>query len=452
MPSPTHDTAEHTLEQLRAGRSWKAAFQSARAAEDGERPAGWDDASLIEIYRECLVRGLTFQADPDTFLEACKRLSRLLFRYGRSREANNYLLQLRDLSPDPSSVPAWAWAYSAKLAYQEDIDYCIRKPREVIGYLENALSANASDSQASAVLADFINTSTRHLSEHPDRHLAEGLSTEIRNFFEDRSLQDSVRIVDALDRLDHLTDDVTPTRSTPDVATEETTSGALSWRKKAEQLGTRLDRATEEVADLTKRNSELEQESQELRLELHMLREQVEQRSTSLDRLTGLILRLENWVQSIEVDWKAIQETTPPAPEEEPSSPPKESGELLPARSRIVVVGESRVAEAQLAGICKSLGIEKDRIDFRLSYKAFDSLDINTLQYNDSVAGILIGPVPHKVPGQDDPAQALLTKEGFPPTVKVENNSGVLKITKSSFREALQNLLTLIASVEPTAE
>ena len=180
-----------------------------------------------------------------------------------------------------------------------------------------------------------------------------------------------------------------------------------------------------------------------------MLQEQADRRPTSADRLNDLILRLEGRLKALEADWNAAQMgarvETPPA---EPAAP-ELSGELLPRRARIVVLGESRVAEPQLAGICKSLGIEKDRFEFRLSYKAFDTLDINTLQYNDSVAGILIGPVPHKVPGMDDPPQALLTKEGFPPTVKIENSTGILKITKSSFREALRSLLTLIASVEP---
>ncbi|MDZ7790373.1 MAG: hypothetical protein U5L08_07770 [Xanthomonadales bacterium] len=92
MPTPSPETAAKTLDQLRAAGSWKPAFQRACAAEDGERPEGWDDASLIDIYRERLVRGLTFQAAPEAFLEACKRLSRLLFRYGRAREANNYLI------------------------------------------------------------------------------------------------------------------------------------------------------------------------------------------------------------------------------------------------------------------------------------------------------------------------------------------------------------------------
>jgi len=96
------------------------------------------------------------------------------------------------------------------------------------------------------------------------------------------------------------------------------------------------------------------------------------------------------------------------------------------------------------------MGLEKNQVEIHLSYKAFDSLDISTLQYNDSVAGVLIGPVPHKVPGQDDPVEALLRGEGYPPTIRVETSSGELKITKSSFREALETLLVRIASMEPS--
>ena len=449
MASAIHASAAETLERLRADRSWKAAFETARAAEEGARPEGWNDASLIDVYQECLVSGLTFDSDPDAFLEACRRVSRLLFRYGRSREASNYLLMLRDLSPDKGSIPPWAWAYTAKLAYQEDLDYCIRKPREVTEPIENAFSANCESAQSSAVLADFINTATRHLSEQTDGRLAEDLSSEIAQFVGGRSLPDKGRIEEALARLDELSDGVEVPGAEPDVLPERDRTEAREWQAKAEELGARLARATKAADQLEARSTELEKENQELRLQLQMLREQADQRSTSVDRLSDLILRLEDRLKALESDWKIAQQSTPVETPPEESVAPELPGEPLPGRSRIVVVGESRVAETQLAGICKSLGIVKDRVEFRLSYKAFDTLDINTLQYNDTIAGILIGPVPHKVPGMDDPAQALLTMEGFPPTVKIQNTSGVLKITKTSFREALRSLLTLIASVEP---
>lgn len=438
MSTSSLETAKGLLEKLRSGHPWKNAFVVAREAEDGDRDSDWDDGLLISIYQECLLHGLTFQASPEEFLEACKRLSRLLFRYGRAREANNYLLQLRDLSPDPSSIPAWAWAYSAKLAYLEDIDYCIRKPGEVLDYIERAVSVNVSSPQAPAVLTDFINSAAKHLTEHSNPEAANGLADSIRKFLEHSPLTDPQPINHALRRLDQLVEQPDATEA-EDLETEDTTR--LLWQREVDQLRTQLEQTEAEAETLAAEKAALDKENQELLLELHLLRDQSEQEATSISTLASLIDRLDAQLEQLRTEWQNSQHAVPAHPQ--PATP-------LPTRSRIIVVGESRAAEVHLLGICKAMGLEKDQVDFRLSYKAFDSLDIGTLQYNDSVAGILIGPVPHKVPGQDDPVQALMRGEGYPPTIRVESSSGELKITKSSFREALETLLTRIASVEPS--
>ena len=416
-------------------------------AEEGERGAERDDAALISIYKECLIRGLTFQAAPEEFLEVCKRLSRLLFRYGRAREANNYLLQLRDLSPDPSGIPAWAWAYSAKLAYLEDLDYCTRRPSEVLDHIEKALMADASNSQAPAVLVDFINTAAKHLADPPNPEAAVSLAESIRNFLDHSSLPDSIQTGQALRKLDRLFQK--PAEEEAEDLDAETPTQLLR-QDELEQLRDQIELSDASARALAAENATLVQANQELRLELHLLRDQSEQEATSLSKLADMLHRLDEQLQQLRIEWQDSQAELAVQPEPESQKPEAISGATLPARSRIIVVGESRAAEPHLLGICKAMGLEKDQIDFRLSYKAFDTLDIGSLQYNDSVAGILIGPIPHKVPGQDDPVQALKRGEGYPPTVRVETSSGELKITKSSFREALETLLTRITSLEPS--
>lgn len=443
-------TAEEELEGLRSGRPWQEAFEHACKVEDGEQAEGWDDASLIVIYKECLVCGLTFEAGPEAFLEVCKRLSRLLFRYGRAREANNYLLQLRDLSPDPSRIPAWAWAYSAKLAYLEDIEYCITRPREVLDFIQRAVSTNASSEQAPAVLADFINIAVRHLSDRSEPEAAGRLSASVRDFLKESSVRHEERIDRALFKLDLLLEpDGTAEAAEPDLHSPAS-APELLWNEEVEQLRAQLEEATGQAGTLSRENETLKKRNQELRLELHLLREQSAQETTSFTQLATLIGRLDTQLEKLRSDWQTSQYIEPERPQTPAPVPSSVSGTILPVRSRIIVIGKSHATEQHLLGICKAVGLDKDQVDFRLSYKAFDSLEIGALQYNDSVAGILIGPVPHKVPGQDDPVQALMRQEGFPPTVRVETSSGELKITKSSFREALENLLTRIASLEPS--
>lgn len=444
-------TAEEQLNRLRAGHPWREAFEIACEVEDGERGEGWDDASLIAVYKECLVRGLTHQASPEAFLEACKRLSRLLFRYGRAREASNFLLLLRDLSPDPESIPAWAWSYSAKLAYLEDMEYCVSRPEAVLDYIRKALLADSSNAQATAVLADFINMASRHLAERSAPKAAARLSNFLQDFLASFSISSSESIEHARKALDSLHDfdsAVQPATVPPPALVPR--PHVHDREEEVQALRVELAEATARANSLTKKSEALRERNEALLLELHLLRDEVKQESTSFAQLSALIERLETQLAHLIAEVARARGAEARQPEPPQLIPGHAPAPVLAARARILVIGQSRVSEQHLLGICKGMDLERDQVEFRLSYDAFDSLDIGSLQYNESVAGILIGPVPHKVPGQDDPVQALMRQEGYPPTVRIETNSGELKITKSSFRDALQNLLTRIASLEPS--
>jgi len=451
MSSSPRETATKLLDNLRSGFPWRDAFEMACMAEEGERSADWDDATLISIYQECLVRGLTFDAAPEAFLEACKRLSRLLFRYGRAREANNFLLMLRDLSPDPERIPAWAWSYSAKLAYLEDIDYCISRPETVLDYIQKALLADSSNGQATAVFAHFINTAARHLSKRSTPKAAARLSSLLQEFLADSPIPLSESIDHGLKVLDSLHDFDSAVQPAAMPAPAPVRRPHVDDREEeVRALRAELAEATARVNSLTENNEALQSRNEALLLELDLLRDEIKQESTSFAQLSALIERLETQLEHLMAEVKLAPEAENQHPEPPQSIPGRAPAPALAARARILVIGQSRASEQHLLGICKAMVLERNQVDFRLSYDAFDSLDIGSLQYNESVAGILIGPVPHKVPGQDDPVQALLRQEGYPPTVRVETNSGELKITKSSFRDALQSLLTRIASLEPS--
>jgi hypothetical protein len=126
-----------------------AVFRDASLAEDEGRLSTGSDKQLIDVYYECLHRGLTYSHAPDEFLDACRRLSRLLFRYGRPREANNYLLQLTHLA-DEKDVPTWAWCFSAKLEFLNDLNFAIQHPNSVLDLLSLALGKDKTDQQSLA--------------------------------------------------------------------------------------------------------------------------------------------------------------------------------------------------------------------------------------------------------------------------------------------------------------
>jgi len=74
------------------------------------------------------------------------------------------------------------------------------------------------------------------------------------------------------------------------------------------------------------------------------------------------------------------------------------------------------------------------------------------LRYNSPYCGFLVGPIAHKVIGLGDNnsfIQKMEKEEGYPPFVEIRTKSGKLKITKTGFKTALEELLAIIGANEP---
>lgn len=109
---------------------------------------------------------------------------------------------------------------------------------------------------------------------------------------------------------------------------------------------------------------------------------------------------------------------------------------------KILVLGSSEVKENVLSAICKDVGIEKERLEFCLDYNAVQKYNIRKLQYNPNYVVVLAGPMPHSGMGKGDSSSMLTemeSQDGYPPVVRLTTGNE-LKITKSSFKEALNNL------------
>lgn len=113
---------------------------------------------------------------------------------------------------------------------------------------------------------------------------------------------------------------------------------------------------------------------------------------------------------------------------------------------KIVVLGESNVAEAILLSIAKSLGLDKKRFEFHLGYDKVKMFDSRKMQWNPAYSLVLVGPMPHSGTSKGDASSvitALENTEGYPPVIRLGTNS--LKISKSDFKakltEAMQKKL-----------
>lgn len=431
------DSPKEWLARLEQGASPLDVFAHATTRQDEGLLDAGDDSRLIDVYRNCLDQGLTHAKDPESFIDACKRLSKLLFRYGRSREANNYLLQLRDLSSN-GEVPVWVWNYSAKLEYSKDLESCVRYPETILYYLEMALEARKDDQQAAAIVGDFLSTAVIWLEQsafwakahEKKQDLGAHLSESVQGFLNKFPQVATPIVLKFQSALDEVIDGTEFLESEPSTLRQIEVS--------------EVDRT--ELADEPGR-IELQTRVESLESANRTLRSQLSERDTKISEVEALVQDLKRQLQErpVTITPEALSKAGPSDGADEIAI-----NDILPIRSKILIVGGSQVAQNQLWGICKSLGLRKDQVQFVLDYNAFDTVSVGSLRYNSGVAGILVGPVPHKVPGCDDPANTLQQSPGYPPTVKITNKSGELKITKSSFRSAVQKLMLQIASTEPS--
>ena len=110
---------------------------------------------------------------------------------------------------------------------------------------------------------------------------------------------------------------------------------------------------------------------------------------------------------------------------------------------KIVVIGGSEVKEEVLLSIGKQLGIDKKRFEFCLDYKSVQKYDFRKMQYAPEYRVILFGPTPHSGHGKGDSNSIIaeLEKSDAYPRVERLLNGQELKISKTNFREKLQQLL-----------
>ena len=110
---------------------------------------------------------------------------------------------------------------------------------------------------------------------------------------------------------------------------------------------------------------------------------------------------------------------------------------------KIVVIGQSEINKNILCGIVKSLGLSRDRFEFCLDYNESKTYNYKNMQYNPKYRVVLFGPVPHSTIGKSDSGSVIAEmqqKEGYPRVV-ILNSNNALKITKSGFKKALENLI-----------
>lgn len=113
------------------------------------------------------------------------------------------------------------------------------------------------------------------------------------------------------------------------------------------------------------------------------------------------------------------------------------------AEGRIVVIGDTAAKPKDLIGIAKDLGIDKSRIEF-IGFDESHRFDYRSLEYNPLVCAVLFGAVPHKTKGTNESSSVIAYMEAhrdrYPRVFRLMAGER-LKITKTNFKHAIENLI-----------
>lgn len=124
-------------------------------------------------------------------------------------------------------------------------------------------------------------------------------------------------------------------------------------------------------------------------------------------------------------------------------SPTDDYGVQNNPRGDIMVLGDVSTDPNILRMVAGKKGISKSRLHF-VGYNDVKSVDCTKWKDLYSVAVILCGPLPHKGKGMGDSSsliQSLKDHPGQTPVRDIRESTGELKISKTSFNKALDELL-----------
>ena len=124
---------------------------------------------------------------------------------------------------------------------------------------------------------------------------------------------------------------------------------------------------------------------------------------------------------------------------------------VLSPNRKILVIGGSEVKENVLRGIAKKdFLFEKRDLDFIIDYNKIKNQTDRIKPYSSVYSGIIVGPCPHKTGGIGDYTSfvsKLANEEGYPFAIEAQDSSGSLKITKESFRRALDSTVKYLVTI-----
>ena len=427
------------LNNLKTVTNWQEAFEIASSLYD--KTDGDKDPEVLSAFQTAFDRGLNVLSAKEEFLRAKQIVARLHFKYQDYDEAKNDMFLLLE---NDNEQPDWVHLnFAAAQVFTDDLDIIAARPQKFFEHLDHIDLKNSEDvTRRNSIFKNYLSYITDAATEDKitDVEHIEIIKKAIKY-----DLNESEELK-AFCNLFAPGYDIPPLPKLP-------SSEAL---KKIHELQSKL-KEQEELIALYKKEYDKLLEAMRAK-ETHLLDLKKQNKIILEQNENELIRYRENLEEAQAINERLKQENA------ELISKKQEEGihavektevidghRLLAPNRKILVIGGSEVKENVLRGIAKNdfLFAKRD-LDYILDYDKIKNHTDRIKPYSSVYSGIIVGPCPHKTGGIGDYTSfvsKLANEEGYPFTIEARDAGGSLKISKESFRKALERMVNHLATI-----
>lgn len=377
----------------------------------------------FEAFDRAFYLGLNIRSNRAFFMEAVRLSAKIAFSYQEYVEARNLLMVLVENSEDH---PAWVHLYFALCQIHtdtlpmiaEDPTMFFRRLGQVdINNHENLVHVQTLYLEFLNILTDAYINGLKNISS--SEIIVKACEYDLNNYPE----------------LFRFRDIVCPDYKIPgedqdsDEELRKTKEELKKIEAELEKEITKNDTLNQLLSDLDSSN---EENNLQLRQEIAELQQKIAEKENSIDKLNIEIADLRHQLSVKNVRGHS----------------------LLRGGKKILVIGATEVKPQDFQEIAKNdfLFDGKD-FEFCLDYNKIPGF-VGTIRKNSTAyAGIIAGPMPHKAENKGEHSSwihKIQNEPGYPPLFKAMA-SQTLKLSQSSFRDALSQLVTHLQTIELAA-
>ncbi len=374
------------------------------------------DRKVLDAFDIAFYKGLNVETDRDKYLEALQITAKLHYAYSDYVQTSNKLLVLLNTL---DYVPVWVNLYFAisqiytnLLLVSEDPDFFLFE------YLDTAVTKEEK-AQRNSIFLDFLNVLLEKRESDEigkveaeiifDKACEYGLNTEktLLYFKNGFGIDKPIPVIE-MSVHDDINENIVDAQAQKELIAAN--ARIVELQSQIEKLQAIID-------------------EQESRLSKLSIEEQPSIRD-GIDEIEKESSFIEQEIDKIQGNQKYNH---------------KKIQSLFRPRQQILVIGsQQNNPEKLIQHASKKYGLDRNYFEFVLDYDKIKNFAQRITPYSDKYAGIIIGESPHKAAGIDDYSSfiSMLEQEhGYPYTIRAIDSSGRLKLSKSSFDNALSRLV-----------